>query len=136
MNKEYGNSPPPYHERAPPSAPPSYAEALRGVPPSSPYVAQNSFTKGPEIVTTVVPIGPNPTHMICPHCHAEIITTTKSRPSAMAYITGALICILGCPLGCCLIPCCLKKCRDIHHNCPNCDAYLGGFMRNNISLNI
>ncbi|KAJ8975314.1 hypothetical protein NQ317_000493 [Molorchus minor] len=26
--------------------------------------------KGPEIVTTVVAVGPNPTHMICPHCQA------------------------------------------------------------------
>lgn len=42
MNKEYGNSPPPYREAAMPSAPPSYAEAQMGVNPSSPYVAQNS----------------------------------------------------------------------------------------------
>ncbi|KAK9885893.1 hypothetical protein WA026_013767 [Henosepilachna vigintioctopunctata] len=136
MDKGYSGGPPGYGEGPPPSAPPSYAEAVRGVPPASPYVPQQSLRKGPDIVTTVVPVGPNPTHMICPHCHAEIITTTRTQPSTMAYLSGALICLLGCPLGCCLIPCFLKRCRDVHHKCPNCDAYLGGFTRNNVSLNL
>uniref|UniRef100_A0A6P7FYC0 Uncharacterized protein LOC114335456 n=1 Tax=Diabrotica virgifera virgifera TaxID=50390 RepID=A0A6P7FYC0_DIAVI len=47
------------------------------------------IVKGPEIVTTVVPVGPNPTHMICPHCHAEIDTTTKRSPGCIAYISSA-----------------------------------------------
>ncbi|KAJ8929942.1 hypothetical protein NQ314_017307 [Rhamnusium bicolor] len=49
----------------------------------------------PEIVTTLVPVGPNPTHMICPHCYAEIDTTTKSEPGLIAYISGAILCIIG-----------------------------------------
>jgi hypothetical protein len=51
--------------------------------------------KGPSIVTTVVPVGPDSTHMICPHCHAEIDTTTDTKPGNIAYIAAALICLMG-----------------------------------------
>ncbi|KAG8232519.1 hypothetical protein J437_LFUL012675 [Ladona fulva] len=104
---------PPYGP--PPAAPPSYAEAVGGVPPSSP------FTTGKPIV----PLGSQPTHMICPFCHAEVDTTTKSKPGVIAYVSGIVIALLGCWLGCCLIPCCIDECMDVHHSCPNCDAYLG-----------
>ncbi|GLV33652.1 uncharacterized protein CBL_11462 [Carabus blaptoides fortunei] len=127
FNMSKGLPPPPYGP--PPAAPPSYAQAVGGVPPTSPYVPTHSFTGGPQIVTTVVPVGPQPTHMICPHCHAEIDTSTKTEPGVIAYISGIIICLLGCPLGCCLIPCCIDECMDVHHNCPNCKAYLGRFRR-------
>lgn len=50
---------------------------------------------GPQIVTTVVPVGSHPTHMICPSCHAEINTATQTKPGLIAYISGAIIFILG-----------------------------------------
>lgn len=50
---------------------------------------------GPQIVTTVVPLGSQPTHMICPHCYAEIDTATKTEPGLIAYISGVIIALLG-----------------------------------------
>jgi len=50
---------------------------------------------GPTIVTTIVPLGPQSTHTICPHCHAEIDTTTKTEPGMIAYISGVIIALLG-----------------------------------------
>lgn len=50
---------------------------------------------GPTIVTTIVPLGPGPTHTICPHCHAEIETATKTEPGMIAYISGVVIALLG-----------------------------------------
>lgn len=50
---------------------------------------------GQNIVTTVVPLGPDMTHTICPYCHAEIDTATKTEPGMIAYISGALIALLG-----------------------------------------
>ncbi|KAJ3629436.1 hypothetical protein MTP99_013829 [Tenebrio molitor] len=125
MNKN--SAPPPYSP--PPSAPPSYAQAVGGVPPTSPFIPHPTLMKGPSIVTTVVPVGPDSTHMICPHCHAEIDTTTDTKPGNIAYIAAALICLMGCAFGCCLIPCCIDSCMDVHHSCPNCKAYLGKYRR-------
>ncbi|CAH1102059.1 unnamed protein product [Psylliodes chrysocephalus] len=128
MSKNNYQMPPPYGP--PQAAPPSYAQAVGGVSPSSPYVPHHVLvTKGPEIVTTVVPVGPNPTHMICPHCQAEIDTTTKSTPGCIAYVSSAILCLIGCFWGCCLIPCCMEKCMNVSHSCPNCNFYLGTFKR-------
>nr|CAD7602361.1 unnamed protein product [Timema genevievae] len=122
------SGPPPMHG-PPPAAPPSYSQAVGGVPPSSPYTPGHSFAGGPTIVTTVVPVGPQPTHMICPYCHAEIDTAMKTEPGLIAYISGVVIALLGCWCGCCLIPCCIDECMDVHHTCPNCKAYMGRYRR-------
>ncbi|XP_076046951.1 lipopolysaccharide-induced tumor necrosis factor-alpha factor isoform X2 [Oratosquilla oratoria] len=81
------------------------------------------------IVTTVVPLGPQSTHMICPHCHAEVDTATKSEPSLIAYLSGFVIALLGCWMGCCLLPCCIPECMNVQHTCPNCRAFLGKYKR-------
>lgn len=46
-------------------------------------------------VTTVVPIGPHPTHMICPSCLAEIDTRTRREPGLIAYVSGFIIALMG-----------------------------------------
>ncbi|XP_066971050.1 lipopolysaccharide-induced tumor necrosis factor-alpha factor homolog isoform X5 [Macrobrachium rosenbergii] len=111
----------------PPYAPPSYSQAVGGVPPQAPFVPIHSAPTA--IVTTVVPLGSQSTHMICPHCHAEIDTATKTSPSLVAWLSGFIICILGCWMGCCLIPCCINECMNVEHNCPNCNSFLGKYKR-------
>uniref|UniRef100_A0A182R1C4 LITAF domain-containing protein n=1 Tax=Anopheles farauti TaxID=69004 RepID=A0A182R1C4_9DIPT len=123
------DGPPPYGFVPPQSAPPSYAQAVGGVPPSSPFTPQQPVLTGAQIVTTVVPIGPQSTHMICPSCHAEVNTKTTTSPGMIAYVSGFLIGLFGCWLGCCLIPCCIDECMDVHHTCPRCEAYLGRHRR-------
>lgn len=93
MSKNGVGAPPSYSNVLPQSAPPSYAEAIGGVKPSSPFTPQvmNQTT----ILTTVVPIGPNPTHMICPSCNAEIETSIKKTPSVMAWVSGLVIALMG-----------------------------------------
>lgn len=46
-------------------------------------------------VTTVVPIGPHSTHMICPSCLAEIDTRTRREPGLIAYVSGFIIALMG-----------------------------------------
>ncbi|XP_045112674.1 lipopolysaccharide-induced tumor necrosis factor-alpha factor homolog isoform X1 [Portunus trituberculatus] len=143
----------------PPYAPPSYSQAVGGVPPqapftplqgrntagvshvtvhlgSGPYVFAPRYLQSQEsagapttVVTTVVPLGSQSTHMICPHCRAEVDTTTKTSPSVVAWLSGFIICILGCWMGCCLIPCCLNDCMDVEHSCPHCNSFLGKYKR-------
>ncbi|CAO1333873.1 unnamed protein product [Diamesa hyperborea] len=127
MNKS--DAPPSYGFVPPTSAPPSYAQAVGGVNASSPFTPQQHILTTTNIVTTVVPIGPHATHMICPNCHCEINTKTRSSPGLIAYVSGFLIAVFGCWLGCCLIPCCLDECMDTHHQCPNCEFYLGRHRR-------
>lgn len=93
MSKE--SAPPPYGFVQPPSAPPSYSEAVNGVPPSSPFTPQQPVLNGQQIVTTVVPIGAQATHMICPNCHQEMNTRTTTAPGLIAYVSGFLIALFG-----------------------------------------
>lgn len=119
------------HYGPPMSAPPSYSQAVGGVPPVSPYTQyyKSNMVNSTPIVTTVVPVGPNATHMICPNCHAEVETSIRKEPGLIAYITGAVIALLGGIWGCCLIPCCIDSCLDVHHTCPNCENYIGRYRR-------
>ncbi|XP_055378824.1 LITAF domain-containing protein [Condylostylus longicornis] len=120
-------APPQYTYVTPPQAPPSYQEAVGGVKPVGQFTPVAPVNQN--LVTTVVPIARNSTHMICPHCHAEINTSTRTEPGLIAYLSGFVIALLGCWLGCCLIPCCIDDCMDVHHTCPNCKAYLGRYRR-------
>lgn len=145
-----GQPPPPlgFSAAPPPSAPPSYAQAMGGVPPQAPYYPQQGPSPADKgkgyipvhqghpqsapttIVTTVVPLGGSSTHMVCPHCHHEIDTATKSAPSKIAWLSCLILCLVGCNLGCCFIPFCMDDCMNTEHNCPNCKAYLGQFSKN------
>lgn len=134
MSKNGGapTGPPQYIYVPPQQAPPSYQEALGGVKPVGPFVPNNQFHStqtSQHILTTVVPIGRQSTHLVCPSCNAEIETTTRTEPGLIAYLSGMVIALLGCFWGCCLIPCCIDDCMDVHHTCPNCKAYLGRYRR-------
>lgn len=117
--------PPPYGFVPPPSAPPSYAQgqlnslsqfiygsstnifshilAVNGVNAAAPLTPQQPILTAQHIVTTVIPLGPHATHTICPSCGTEINTKTRSSPGLIAYVSGFLIAVFGCWLGCCLV---------------------------------
>lgn len=48
-----------------------------------------------ELITTVVPVGPHSTRMVCSNCRKEITTKINKKPSTMAYITSFLCCVFG-----------------------------------------
>ncbi|XP_069960515.1 cell death-inducing p53-target protein 1 isoform X2 [Cherax quadricarinatus] len=127
----------PFHAGEAPMAP-LYVQprvhVVHGVQIGSTVTPAAYYSYGPAgaptaVVTTVVPLGSQSTHMICPHCHAEVDTATKTSPSMVAWLSGFIICILGCWMGCCLIPCCINDCMNVEHNCPNCQAFLGKYKR-------
>lgn len=41
---------------------------------------------------------------ICPYCHQSIVTRIKKTNGILVYLASAGICLLGCMIGCCLIP--------------------------------
>ncbi|CAL8139084.1 unnamed protein product [Orchesella dallaii] len=121
--------------------PPSYFESMMNnagtappqpgfvglVPPQHQGMGMPNAT--PVVVTTVVPLGNRPINMVCPQCRAEIRTSTEKRPGLIAFISGAVLAMLGCVWGCCLIPCCLDECMDTEHTCPNCQGFIGNYRR-------
>lgn len=121
------NGPPPPYE-PPLSVPPSYSQTVGGIPSASAFTPAETYVAGPTIVT-MGHFGPQSLHTICPYCHAEIVTATSTSPGVIAYIFGGVIALMGCWLGCCLIPCCIDECMDVSHSCPSCKAYLGRYRR-------
>jgi len=39
--------------------------------------------------------GHNPVNMVCPHCQAQIRTSTDSEPGPMAWILAGVLCVVG-----------------------------------------
>lgn len=151
MSKDYPSAPPLHNPNmSSQPLPPSYEEALGSQQPgvhqsSHPPIGFNvpppgplpTYMHQPQIITpqTIVaisqfhprPVGSQSTRTTCPNCHAEIDTTVTSSPSMLAYISGAVLALLGCWMGCCLIPCCVDSCLDKEHTCPNCKSVVGTY---------
>lgn len=81
--------------------------------------------------TTVTPVqfGPYPQRFNCPNCNAYVMTETHSTPGLLTYILSGALCFLAGYLLCCLVPCCVRECKDIEHRCPSCQYKLGLFKR-------
>lgn len=77
--------------------------AVNGVNAAQPLTPQQPILTAQHIVTTVIPLGPHSTHTICPSCGCEVNTRTRSSPGLIAYVSGFLIAVFGCWLGCCLV---------------------------------
>ncbi|VDD77371.1 unnamed protein product [Mesocestoides corti] len=67
----------------------------------------------------------DPTSGICPSCKKEIQTEVTYEKGTCAYVSCVVLALLGCDLGCCFIPFCVKRFKDAHHTCPKCNFQLG-----------
>ena len=47
------------------------------------------------VTTVMTTLGPHKTRLHCPHCQADVTTTTKRHPSVKAYVASALLCFFG-----------------------------------------
>ncbi|XP_076814014.1 lipopolysaccharide-induced tumor necrosis factor-alpha factor homolog [Clavelina lepadiformis] len=61
-----------------------------------------------------------PTNTVCPHCNATVITRPRAEVGTVTWAAAGILILLGCWLGCCIIPFCIDECKDIFHDCPNC----------------
>lgn len=121
-----------YHRNYPQQdpAPPGYLESSNIPPP--PYNSQPSpMTLGQmrdiQIVMSVE-LGPHPLPMQCPHCRVHIVSSTQTRAGLLAWLVCGILALIGC-WPCCILPFCVPKCQDVHHFCPNCNAFLGTYRR-------
>uniref|UniRef100_A0A1I8C187 LITAF domain-containing protein n=1 Tax=Meloidogyne hapla TaxID=6305 RepID=A0A1I8C187_MELHA len=65
-------------------------------------------------------LGPFPQEVYCPSCCQQVVTQIE-------HVSGVFTCVCFC--GCCLIPLCLKGCKDVVHRCSQCNKYIGTFER-------
>ena len=66
-----------------------------------------------------------PATMVCPHCKITITTTTQPDMGTLAW----LACMMLCPVCLCCLPCCVDDLKDVTHQCPSCNAFLGVYKR-------
>ncbi|KAJ8956990.1 hypothetical protein NQ318_012155 [Aromia moschata] len=126
-------NPPPY---SPPQ--PGFYPPPQGPPPPGhgyPPPPVHGYPPPPEqstthtvIVTHTAPLilGPQPTPVTCPSCHAQIVTEVQTEATTKTHLFALLLCLFGC-YPCCCIPYCMDSCQGQNHYCPNCRAYLGKF---------
>ncbi|CAF1057893.1 unnamed protein product [Adineta ricciae] len=69
--------------------------------------------------------GQMPIQCRCPNCEQSILTHVEESSGLFAWLACLVLVSLGCWLGCCLIPFCIKELKTKVHYCPNCRAELG-----------
>ncbi|KAF4516899.1 hypothetical protein B566_EDAN011244 [Ephemera danica] len=82
------------------------------------------------VMTTAVPVistgmlPSDPARVTCPSCR-EMITTRVDRKASTRTHLIALTCCLLLLWPCCLLPYCMKSCKNANHYCPRCGAFVG-----------
>ncbi|RUS81057.1 hypothetical protein EGW08_011176 [Elysia chlorotica] len=69
----------------------------------------------------------SPALIVCQHCQATVTTSTDYTTGVMTWLLAGGVCLVGCWLGCCLIPFCIDAGKDVIHTCPNCKRQVGMF---------
>ena len=66
-----------------------------------------------------------PQYLMCPHCRNQGFTQIQHRSGFGTWLLCSGCCLLGCWLGCCLIPFCVKGMKDVEHVCSSCGSSIG-----------
>ncbi|CAF1448922.1 unnamed protein product [Adineta ricciae] len=74
-----------------------------------------------------VSVGHEPVQCICSNCRSSVVTLVKQTPGLLVWLLCLLIIIVGCWLGCCLIPFCIRGIKNTQHYCPNCKVLIGEY---------
>ncbi|KAJ8344980.1 hypothetical protein SKAU_G00291730 [Synaphobranchus kaupii] len=76
----------------------------------------------PQMILDLKDLPTTPSCTRCPACHEFIITETVFRAGSATWLVCVMSSLLGCVVGCCLIPFCTKCFKDVEHKCPKCRA--------------
>lgn len=119
MNPQFGQ---PQQGQPPSATTPLLAAPQQGMPPMTSMA-----------VPTVVVVGnmfrESPVACACPHCHSQIVTTTRFVNGSATFLAAAGIFIFGGVCGCCLIPFFIDGAKDCEHTCPACTRVVGIYRR-------
>ncbi|XP_063410151.1 LITAF domain-containing protein-like [Mytilus trossulus] len=98
--------------------PPPYSETYHQIPPN-----------GNQVVILQQMFYEEPVRVICQHCGADIVTSTRYKNGTATWLAAAVMCFIGLGFGCCLIPFCMKGAKDVIHSCPKCRRVVGHYSR-------
>ncbi|XP_070580668.1 cell death-inducing p53-target protein 1-like [Ptychodera flava] len=124
----YPSHPPPGSAYYQPGAPPPPI----GVPPPGGYTHSSStvvITQPTVVSTGMTHFTSVPAQTRCPHCQKDIVTDITYESGTCTILVCVLCCLVGCDMGCCLIPFCMDDFKDCVHRCPNCSAVVGTWSR-------
>ncbi|XP_077057190.1 uncharacterized protein LOC143710121 [Siphateles boraxobius] len=62
----------------------------------------------------------SPARVKCPSCHKTVTTEIRYKVGSNAFLFCCLLSVVGCLAGCCLIPFCMDRFKDVAHICPSC----------------
>ncbi len=65
----------------------------------------------------------------CPYCRSIVTTKTVHVAGCMAYLSCLVVGVLTSFLGCCIIPLCMRRCKDVKHYCPECNQLIAVYKR-------
>ncbi|XP_065367817.1 lipopolysaccharide-induced tumor necrosis factor-alpha factor homolog [Calliphora vicina] len=123
------SQPPPYTAAPQPGFTP--AQTYQPGQPMYPPMPQPPPQQSTVIIQTttrpnLVAIGSGPTHIQCPSCHAEILTSVKHTANSKTHCWALVLCLFIC-WPCVCVPYCMDSCQSANHYCPNCNSYIGTY---------
>ncbi|KAM4632539.1 lITAF domain-containing protein [Discoglossus pictus] len=65
-----------------------------------------------------------PGRAVCPSCNLPCVTRLEYKSGCLTILLCCLMFFCGFILGCFLIPCCIKSCKDVNHRCPGCNSLI------------
>ncbi|XP_067224989.1 lipopolysaccharide-induced tumor necrosis factor-alpha factor-like isoform X1 [Chanodichthys erythropterus] len=73
-----------------------------------------------EAVINLDDVTMSPAKVKCPSCHKTVTTEIHYKVGSNAFLFCCLLSVVGCLAGCCLIPFCMDRFKDVSHICPSC----------------
>ncbi|KAM4631582.1 lipopolysaccharide-induced tumor necrosis factor-alpha factor homolog [Discoglossus pictus] len=123
----YPQQPGPPYQQQPAGVGASYPPPPYGMSPGpQPTVVVAPVTSTVMIVT---PFHDVPVQCTCPVCRQNVVSRIQYTTGLLTWLIFGILLLLGCWLGCCLIPFCVDSCKDVDHFCPNCNNHLHKYKR-------
>jgi len=125
----------PHHQYGGQTAYPQTAYPQTAYPQQS-YPPYGHPQQGQTTVVVTQPVVIHPAHyrgvpvsVTCPHCRAQVVTAVSYTTGLLVWLLCLGLLLIGCWLGCCLIPFCIDDLKDTTHYCPNCKQVLCQYRR-------
>eukprot|EP00026_Physarum_polycephalum_P019656 Phypoly_transcript_21775.p1 GENE.Phypoly_transcript_21775~~Phypoly_transcript_21775.p1 ORF type:complete len:180 (+),score=31.63 Phypoly_transcript_21775:30-569(+) len=126
--QQYGAQPyPPQYQAGYP-----YPQAGYQQPPAPVGVAPMGAPYGaPQVMAQDIRFREIPVVCTCTFCGNNGPTRVEFVNGTLTWLAAGGICLIGCWLGCCLIPFAVDGCKDVEHHCGSCQRVIGVYRRIN-----